>query len=140
MAEAHSTLRLLDLVRATLCIVALWAAAPCSAQGADTRYVNIAAPAGGNGTSWATAFNNIKSAVSAANANQNIKQIWVAKGSYFPGTTPFTLKNNFVLYGGFAGTETALGQRNIALNETILTGQPDRDRRRLHDPRRLRCR
>jgi hypothetical protein len=119
----RSTSRLLDWAIAAVFLTLLGTATPCLGQGADTRYVNIAAPAGGNGTSWATAFNNIKSAVSAANANQNIKQIWVAKGSYFPGTTPFTLKNNLVLYGGFAGTETALAQRNIALNETILTGQ-----------------
>ena len=98
-------------------------ASDCFAQGADTRYVNVNAPAGGNGTSWATAYNNLKSAISAANANQAIRQIWVAKGSYFPGSTRFTLKNNLALYGGFAGNETQLSQRSIAGNETILTGQ-----------------
>jgi hypothetical protein len=95
----------------------------CFAQGADTRFVNINAPAGGNGTSWATAYNNLKTALTAANSNQSIKKIWVAEGTYFPGTTRFALKNNLALYGGFAGNETQLSQRNIALNETILTGQ-----------------
>jgi hypothetical protein len=98
-------------------------AGECLAQGADTRYVRANAPAGGNGTSWATAYNNIKTAVTAANSNQGIKKIWVAKGTYFPGTTRFTLKNNLAIYGGFAGTETQFGQRDITLNETILTGQ-----------------
>ncbi|MCX5649883.1 MAG: right-handed parallel beta-helix repeat-containing protein, partial [Planctomycetota bacterium] len=95
----------------------------CVAQGTDTRFVRANAPAGGNGTSWASAYNNIKTALTAANSNQSIKKIWVAEGTYFPGTTRFALKNNLALYGGFEGNETQLAQRNIALNETILTGQ-----------------
>ena len=95
----------------------------CVAQGADTRFVRANAPAGGNGTSWATAYNNLRTALTAANSNQSIKKIWVAEGTYFPGTTRFALKNNLALYGGFEGNETQLAQRNIALNETILTGQ-----------------
>lgn len=93
------------------------------AQGADTRFVNINAPAGGNGTTWATAFNNLSAAIAAASSNQGIRQIWVARGSYFPGSTRFALRNNLAIYGGFAGGETQLAQRDIALNETILTGQ-----------------
>ena len=104
-------------------LASIASARDCFAQGADTRFVRANAPAGGNGTSWATAYNNIKTAVAAANSNQTIKKIWVAKGTYFPGATRFTLKNNLALYGGFAGTETQLAQRDIALNETILTGQ-----------------
>lgn len=104
--------------------IALGLGAPdCLAQGADTRFVNINAPAGGNGTSWATAYNNLKTALTAAASNQAIRQIWVAEGSYFPGSTRFALRNNLALYGGFAGNETQLSQRSIALNETILTGQ-----------------
>ena len=115
----HRAAILLVVLQALLALLAQ----DCLAQGADTRFVRANAPAGGNGTSWATAYNNIKTAVTAANSNQSIKKIWVAKGTYFPGTTRFTLKNNLALYGGFAGTETQLSQRNIALNETILTGQ-----------------
>ena len=38
-------------------------------------------------------------------------------------TASFTLKNNVGIYGGFAGTETARNQRNIATNVTILSGE-----------------
>ncbi|MFN5497819.1 MAG: right-handed parallel beta-helix repeat-containing protein [bacterium] len=115
----HRAAILLVVLQALLALLAQ----DCLAQGADKRFVRDNAPAGGKGSSWATAYNNIKTAVTAANSNQSIKKIWVAKGTYFPGTTRFTLKNNLALYGGFAGTETQLSQRNIALNETILTGQ-----------------
>jgi hypothetical protein len=104
-------------------LVLLICAGQAFAQGADTRFVRANAPAGGNGTSWATAYNNLKAALTAANSNQSIKKIWVAEGTYFPGTTRFALKNNLALYGGFEGNETQLAQRDIALNETILTGQ-----------------
>lgn len=106
--------------------LALLGAGTAFAQGADTRYVNINAPAGGNGLSWAGAYNNIKTAITAAVVNPAVKKIWVAKGSYFPGTTRFVVRNGLSLYGGFAGNETQLSQRNIALNETILTGNGTR--------------
>jgi hypothetical protein len=123
MRTTSSALSRLAKLFVILPLVLAASASDCFAQGADTRYVNVNAPAGGNGTTWATAYNNLKSAISAANANQGIKKIWVAKGSYFPGSTRFTLKNNLALYGGFAGNETQLSQRSIAGNETILTGQ-----------------
>ena len=111
------------LLALVLQCLAAFSARESFAQGADTRFVRPNAPGGGNGTSWATAYNSLKTAVFAATTNPNIKKIWVAKGTYFPGSTRFTLKNNLAIYGGFAGTETQLSQRNIALNETILTGQ-----------------
>jgi hypothetical protein len=99
------------------------AAATCSAaQAQNVRYVNVAAPAGGNGLSWATAYNSVKTAVTAAVGNPAIKELWIAQGTYDPGTTPFSLKNGLTLYGGFEGDETALAERDIDAFPTVFTG------------------
>lgn len=54
-------------------------------------------------------------------------EIWVAAGQYKPTTTTdrtisFVLRDGVNLYGGFAGTETQLAQRDIAMNTTTLNG------------------
>src|SRR5690606_28961584 len=54
-------------------------------------------------------------------------QIWVAKGVYTPATVStdlggFSLYNNVGYYGGFAGGETDLNQRDWKANTTILSG------------------
>lgn len=86
-------------------------------------HVDPSMAASGDGLSWQTAFKGIKSAVDAANANPAVAEIWIKKGTYYPGTTPYRSRNGLALYGGFAGTETDLSQRSLALNETVLTGQ-----------------
>jgi predicted outer membrane repeat protein len=79
----------------------------------------------GNGSAWNNAYGSLQSAITAAPAGD---EIWVAAGTYKPTTgtdrtASFTLKNNVAIYGGFAGTETARNQRNIASNATILSGE-----------------
>jgi predicted outer membrane repeat protein len=81
-------------------------------------YVDASRP-GGNGTSWSQAYRTIEAAVNASGSGQ---EIWVARGTYTP-TQPINLRSNTKLYGGFAGTETALSQRNIAANPTVVDGQ-----------------
>lgn len=97
------------------------------------RYVDAARPDNtGAGTSWATAKKDLQAAIIAAVAGD---QIWVKAGTYLPthdafgGTTPannrdkcFMLKDGVKVYGGFAGTETQLNQRNWKLNVTTLSG------------------
>ncbi|MBS4014735.1 MAG: right-handed parallel beta-helix repeat-containing protein [Bacteroidetes bacterium] len=86
-----------------------------------------------DGSSWSNAFdgakffNNVsKLAFAIANLSSG-NQIWVAKGTYIPTdgtdrTISFVLKDGVSLYGGFAGNENSLEQRNIDENPTILSG------------------
>ena len=78
-----------------------------------------------DGSSWAHA-----TTLSAAlNASSRGGEIWMARGTYSPGTTrnaTYELPSNVVIYGGFAGTETRLSQRNLSLvattNRTLIDG------------------
>lgn len=94
-------------------------------------YVDQAAGGSNNGTSWANAFTSFQSALNAATSSD---EIWVAVGTYKPSqdydlgdeSNPrfyhFRMINGVKIYGGFAGNETLLSQRNITANETILSG------------------
>ena len=99
---------------------------------AATIYVNHAATGSNNGTSWANAFTSLQSALDAAVSGD---EIWMAAGVYKPTkdrfgnanpTDPrektFAMKNNVILYGGFAGTETNITERNWTTNVTVLSG------------------
>jgi predicted outer membrane repeat protein len=87
-------------------------------------FVNAAAGAGGTGSSWASAYRDLSSALAVAEQGD---AIWVAAGVYRPTTgadrtATFTIKTGVAVYGGFAGTETALGQRNWMTNVVTLSG------------------
>jgi len=84
-------------------------------------YVDVDASGGNDGTSWTDAYTNLTNAI-ALEADGST--FWIAEGSYAPGsdTAYFDLKGSNVLYGGFAGTETILTQRNVTANETRLEG------------------
>lgn len=84
-------------------------------------YVNSAATGMNNGTSWANAYQSLSAAMKATTTVGT--QIWVAKGTYKPDTTAgLPMSPGVQLYGGFAGTETTLSQRNPVTNVTILSG------------------
>ena len=88
-------------------------------------YVKADAQPPYDGNSWDTAFNDLQEALKLAQPNT---EIWVAAGIYRPdrGTgareASFRLKKGVRLFGGFAGTETSIVQRDPNLNGTILSG------------------
>ncbi len=103
-----------------LFVCLLWAV-PSAGQ----IFVKADATGANNGLSWTDAFTDLQDALAVAAAED---EIWVAAGTYFPSTTDdawvsFTLKDSLSLYGGLAGTETSVAQRNIAANPTILSGE-----------------
>jgi hypothetical protein len=107
-----------------LLVVVISFAARQSEAGAVAIFVDSTASGADNGTSWTDAYTSLQAALAAAVAGN---EIWVAAGTYKPTTTAdrtisFALKNGVGVYGGFAGTETLLSQRNPAANVTILSG------------------
>ncbi|MFK7979131.1 MAG: hypothetical protein AB8G86_04045 [Saprospiraceae bacterium] len=92
---------------------------------ANAATIFVKAGATGNGTSWATATGNLQAALQKATVGD---EIWVSKGVYLPTTDnnrtiSFHIKNSVALYGGFAGSETSIGERIIKANQTVLSGE-----------------
>ncbi len=81
--------------------------------------VRAGAPAGGDGLSWATAFQTIEAAVAVAD---DCSEIWVANGTYSPAAT-IALRPGLRIRGGFAGTETYSYQRR-EIGEGTLVNTP----------------
>ncbi|GLU53411.1 hypothetical protein Dfri01_28720 [Dyadobacter frigoris] len=100
----------------------------------------------GNGSSWASAVGELADALVAAKRNSAIGQIWVAGGVYKPlysalddnfgnnspnvsyhKSNAFLMVNNLKIYGGFAGNENTLAERNLTLaaNKCTLSGDLD---------------
>ncbi len=91
--------------------------------------VDSAAAAGGDGYTWATAYNDLQAALTAAAGSGGVvAEIWVAGGTYRPdqGTNrrdlSFQLLNGLSIYGGFSGQETDRSQRRPNHNVTVLSG------------------
>ena len=87
-------------------------------------FVDDDAPEGGDGLSWATAFNNLDDALAVAT-----DEIRVAGGVYKPGGTGDPRAQSFVLFdgielrGGYAGFGAAdPDERDVAKYETVLSG------------------
>lgn len=78
------------------------------------------APSGGDGATWATAYNTLQAALAAATPGT---EIWVAGGTYTgPGAGfAFAIPDGVALYGGFAGMELNRAQRVPDPTRTILT-------------------
>lgn len=103
--------------------------------GATVRYVT---PSGtGDGSSWQNAGGDLQAAIDASQAGD---QIWVKAGTYAPTSLiksnkltskAFILKDGVSLYGGFAGTESSLADRQKGAeaydfaNATILDADDD---------------
>jgi hypothetical protein len=105
-----------------------------TALGATTIYVDASASGAGTGSNWTDAYTNLQDALASAASGD---QIWVAAGVYYPDagggmtnddrTATFTLITGVELYGGFAGGETLLSQRNWGTNVTVLSGDIDQN-------------
>jgi hypothetical protein len=108
----------LPLLLSLLCLV-------LSTRTSATRYhVNVAATGSGTGLTWSNAFTDLQEALSIVVPGD---EIWVAAGQYKPtsGTTrtiSFALRNGVNVYGSFAGTETALEERDLLANPSTLNG------------------
>ena len=97
---------------------------PQLSEDAAIVFVDEDASGDNNGTSWNNAYTNLQTALTNAPFGS---EIWVAQGTYIPSLdnreVSFQLRNTIALYGGFSGTETSRSQRNVELNETILSGE-----------------
>ncbi len=103
-------------------------------------YVDAAATGLDDGTSWANAFTELQAALVFADCRRGAApQIWVAAGTYRPDydvdsgaytgdrAASFSLVDGVALYGGFAGWETSVDQRDTEANETVLNGDLNGD-------------
>ena len=93
----------------------------------DIHHVKRDATGSNNGNSWTDAFTDLQDAIHIAS---EFDEIWVASGTYSPGSTrmsTFQLQDNIELYGGFAGNETKREQRDWNINITNLSGDLNSD-------------
>lgn len=90
-------------------------------------FVDLNATGNNDGSTWEHAFTDLNLAISSANASE----IWIAQGVYKPplqdSTHYYHIQTGHKIYGGFAGTETALSERDVAINKTILSGDINDD-------------
>ncbi|MCA0230888.1 MAG: T9SS type A sorting domain-containing protein [Bacteroidetes bacterium] len=101
---------------------------PMMVQAQTIYYVKSSMAASGAGTGWNTAFKTLQEALSVVTSGD---QIWVAAGTYKPGTNrtdAFVMKNGVAIYGGFPNSgNPTLTERNWVSNVTILSGDINDD-------------
>lgn len=107
---------------------------PDDCQQSPVLYVDASQAGAEDGLSWATAFRDLHEALALAQVQTSpVVQIWVAGGEYRPAppggprAKSFVVPARVALYGGFAGYETELGQRDVQANPTILSGDLNGD-------------
>jgi len=96
--------------------------------GGDVIYVDSGADGEfETGTSWSTAYRDLQDGLARARKGCG-SEIWVAGGLYYPtsdaddyGAT-FEMVDEVELYGGFAGGESSIEERDYVKNPTVLTG------------------
>jgi len=102
-------------------LLAQYPAAPLRAAG--VLHVVPGGAGAQTGVDWANA-KDLQAALAAATSGD---QIWVKSGIYKPTTgadhsATFQLKSGVAIYGGFAGAEADLGQRDPVTHLSILSG------------------
>jgi len=93
-------------------------------------YVDNSLVLDGDGTSWTNSINSLQEAIDKANVaysqNDEEVEIWIKEGTYVPGderSDSFIMREGVSLYGGFAGTESKLSERDYENNLTTLSGE-----------------
>lgn len=120
-------------LRVLPCLAALLALVFAGAVHASRCYVKPDAPSSNSGLSWSTA-----STLQSALSNAVCTEIWVAGGVYKPSVkygedvpdpraVTFNILPGTAVFGGFAGIETLLAQRDPAAYPSILSGDIDGD-------------
>ncbi|MHC5113180.1 MAG: right-handed parallel beta-helix repeat-containing protein, partial [Planctomycetota bacterium] len=95
----------------------------------EVLYVSAGADGANDGSGWTNAFTDLSVALEESQSPcRAVSQIWVAAGTYVPGSgsndrlSTFKLYSGVEVYGGFAGGETSLDDRDPVANLTILSG------------------
>ncbi len=95
------------------------------------RFFVDAARAGTGGLVWSDALHDLQTALTRATVVGD--EIWVAAGTYKPAapggptSSKFQLKADVRVYGGFAGMETNMSERDWKTHPTILSGDLNGD-------------
>ena len=80
-------------------------------------FVDADAAGGGDGASWATAYNDLQTGINAGPG-----EVFVKAGTLNPYIGPVFLASGVAVYGGFLGTEASLGERDLDANpKTTIT-------------------
>ncbi|HEX8878343.1 MAG TPA: M12 family metallo-peptidase [Phycisphaerales bacterium] len=101
----------------------------------EKRFADAVTPGPGEGRTWANAGADLGEILAISTLRcSNISQVWVAGGSYKPGSgttyrgTSFPLRSGLSIYGGFRGKsrpgggETSLAQRTLGVWTSTLDG------------------
>jgi hypothetical protein len=90
-----------------------------------TLYVDSSISVSGEGSTWVKAFKTLNEALILANSCKDIKEIKIAKGTYYPtelsdrDATFLITRGDLRIYGGYASGGL---NRNTFINPTILSG------------------
>jgi len=83
-------------------------------------HVDGSVSASGDGLSWGDAFKTINEGIDAAQAGD---EVWIRTGVYEP-TAIILLEKPITVYGGFAGGENSVSQRDLENNPVVILGSP----------------
>lgn len=106
-------------MRQFLCTLPLTITLAAAATAQTTIYVDAAAPSGGSGSSWASAYTNLHDALAAATAGDSL---WVARGVYLGGGSAFLIPDGVTLLGGFEPGANRIELRRPSTQPSILDG------------------
>ncbi|HTN37099.1 MAG TPA: BspA family leucine-rich repeat surface protein [Arachidicoccus sp.] len=101
---------------------------PALPDGAGIVYVDSAVVAPGDGSSWNNALKYLSNAIESAKTNTDIKEVHIAKGTYYPtGDKSLVYRDSTFLFTRpglkiFGGYSNADGSRDFNLFPTVLSG------------------